>query len=586
MVLLDELPTETLKQILELTPISRGLLRTNRRINAIATPLYYRDVFLYTDAKDDKKANTMIGNFFRTVRSNRAIAHSVRRICICGSRPDAYKIKFTIDEIDDEEEMRNAGIEDDRIFDELARPKYRMRCNKKQITELRDPDTVIAVTLGRLKNLEILDLGHGIWAKSYDLPVLFEKKYLKNLKKVRFDTEPIPPIMTFEEEERARGPSDWDTCSPYNPKAIHRKALQHLLSLPHMESIACVAADRKYSYNEPFVYEDDMYSDGMNAEDVNAEDMDEEKSDEEYSDENDSDEEISNEKAADERGMNAEVATSDSMDAEVMDAGNSNEESSDQGHLSEVDFPDETDDEDLDVEFGPIEQPYKYLTSLSFERSRMSQSTLRMILEATPRLQKLKYEFWMHTSAMGEFEGYFDCAQMDITLEPVRDTLQELSIGIDYVETFAQGFLRQLGRSIVWGGGPATIRSLVSFPRLTSVEIPHVLLLGWRSAESQIQFVDVLPRTLKSLVILIKKLPYFQSYKWNEGAIFDRLRNLVINKDMHVPDLERIEVTGLGRRYDYMTQYSQLRRASNENGVRLSMGDYEDFYKFSSRVNF
>jgi hypothetical protein len=76
----------------------------------------------------------------------------------------------------------------------------------------------------------------------------------------------------------------------------------------------------------------------------------------------------------------------------------------------------------------------------------MSKSTLRMILEATPKLQKLKYEFWMHTSVMGEFEGYLDCEQMKTALEPVRSTLRELSIGIDYVETFAQGFFHQATR--------------------------------------------------------------------------------------------------------------------------------------------
>lgn len=588
MVLLDELPIEILKQILEFIPISRAILRTNRRINAVATPIYYRYVFLYTDSKDDKKVNTMVGKFFRTVRSNRIIAHSVRKIVIAGSRPDAYKIKFTIDEIDDEEEMRDAGIEDEWIFDELARPKYEMRLgNKKQTTQLREPDTVIAATLGRLKNLEILNLSHGIWAESFDLPILFEKKYLKKLKKVWLDTEPLRPIMTLEEEERARGPSDWDTYSPYNPRAIHRRTLQHLLSLPYMESITCVAADRKYNYYaEPFLNEDDMFSSDSNAEGVDAEGMDEENPDEKDSDEESSDEEYLNGKDLNEERMNAEGATADNMDAEVADSGDSNEESSGQGNSNEEDFLEDSDEEDLEVEFGPIEQPCEHLTSLSFERSRMSQSTLQMILEATPKLQKLKYEFWMHTSARGEFEEYFDCEQMDTTLGPVRDTLQELSVGIDYVETFAQAFASQFGRLVDWEGRQTTMRTLVSFPKLTSLEIPHVFLLGWRSTESEIQFGDVLPRTLKSLVILIKKLPYFQSYEWSEGAIFDRLRDLVLNKDMHVPDLEHVEVTGLGRRCGYMTQYSKLRRASHANGVRLSMGEYDDFYKYSSLLNF
>jgi hypothetical protein len=131
-----------------------------------------------------KKANAMVPKFFRTVRNNPTIAHSVRRIYFGGSRPDTYTIKFTIDEVDDEEEMRLAEIKDDWIFDELPRPKYEMRqSGKKQIIDLRDLDTFIAVTLARLKNLEYLDLAHGVWAKSYHLPVLFERKYLKEVEK-------------------------------------------------------------------------------------------------------------------------------------------------------------------------------------------------------------------------------------------------------------------------------------------------------------------------------------------------------------------------------------------------------------------
>ncbi|KAF3392148.1 hypothetical protein DPV78_010700 [Talaromyces pinophilus] len=317
------------------------------------------------------------------------------------TRPDTYTIKFTIDEMDDEEEMRLAEIEDDWIFDELPRPKYETRqSGKKQIIELRDPDTFIAVTLARLKNLEDLDLAH-----------------------VTLDTEPLPPIQVGEiDPDATTGPSDWDTYSPYNPKSIHRRTLYHLLSLPCMESIACVAADRKDSYNEPFVNEEDMYSDDMNAEGMDAEDLAESDSDEE---------------AMDAENVDVEGVNGEDMNGEGMDVDDRNTEDMDEGNLNEKDVNSEDldtgdtdlrdlDAEDCDVEFDPIEQPYKNVTSLT-----------------TPKLQKLKYEFWMHTSVMGEFEGYLDCEQMNTALEPVRDTLRELSIGIDYVETFAQGFFHQ-----------------------------------------------------------------------------------------------------------------------------------------------
>lgn len=287
----------------------------------------------------------MVPKFLRSVRNNPTIAHSVHRIYIGGSRPDTYKIKFTIDEMDDEEEMRVAGIEDDWIFDELPHSKYEMRqSGKKQIIELRDRDIVIAVTLARLKNLEDVDLAHGVWAKSYHIPVLFERKYLKRLRKVTLDTEPLPSIQVGEiDPDATTGPSDWDAYSPYNPKSIHRRTLQHLFSLPCMESIACVAADRKYSYNEPFVNEEDMYSDDMNAEDMGAEDLAE----------GDSDEEPMDSENVDVEGVNGEGMDADDRNTEDMNEVNLNEEHVNREDLDigDTDLSD-SDAEDCDVELN------------------------------------------------------------------------------------------------------------------------------------------------------------------------------------------------------------------------------------------
>lgn len=130
--------------------------------------------------------------------------------------------------------MRVAGMEDKWLFDQIPRPKDDMRRNKeKQDIQLRDSDTIIVVTLARLKNLEELVLGHGVWTKSFDLPVLFEKKYLKKVKKVRLNTEPIPPLVEGLLHVKAtRGPWDWDTCNPYNPKSIDRRTLAALVGSP------------------------------------------------------------------------------------------------------------------------------------------------------------------------------------------------------------------------------------------------------------------------------------------------------------------------------------------------------------------
>jgi hypothetical protein len=211
------------------------------------------------------------------------------------------------------------------------------------------------------------------------------KRCLKKLKTVRFDTEPLAPPLegTLDPISNPR-PTDWDTLSPYSPKSILRIDLRCLLSHPDLESITCVAADRKYTNIIVDMDAEDMDSEDMNEGDLNEEDLDEE--------------------GLNEGGLLAQVL---------------NEEEDE-----------EEEEEEEEEEFGPIEQPCKNLTSLSFERSRLSQSTLGKILDAAPRLQKLKYEFWIHTSVMGEFISILiarrwipSCNRCEIHCKNYRSTL-------------------------------------------------------------------------------------------------------------------------------------------------------------------
>ncbi|QGA15045.1 hypothetical protein EYB26_002701 [Talaromyces marneffei] len=482
MVCLDELPTEILKCIFEFTPsyTQKVLLRTSHRFNAITAPIFYRNVLLYVNPERRYFPHTHLSLFFRTIRNNRNLAHCVRELRVGGATPRTLKIEFTVDEIDDEEELRDADV-DGWVFRAVPRPKPEMRqSGGKQIYKSCNGDLVMAVKIGRLKNLEILDLAYGIWSNSTAIPVVFMKQCLKRLKKVNLDIQPINPSQPMAHEF-------WTVLNGVKgPKSIDRVDLQHLLNLPHIESIACVAADCKFSSSD-----------------------------------------------------------------------------------------EDEDEEEFDEEFGPIEQPCKNLTCLRFQGSRLSQSTLGTILEAAPRLRILEYEFWIHTNANGGFAQYLDCEQMDTILEPVRDTLQQLSINIDYAEQLAPT------TTVSWGGR-GTMQSLATFPQLTSIEIPHTFLLGWSPDRSGIRLVDVLPRSLESLIILTGKLYYFESYQWDPGAIFDRLYDFVVNRNTHTPVLKLIEVHSLGG-HRFMSHYSQLRRASDENGIRLRIDSYDGYYNIFVR---
>ncbi len=129
-------------------------------------------------------------------------------------------------------------------------------------------------------------------------------------------------------------------------------------------------------------------------------------------------------------------------------------------------------------------------------------------------------------------QDVLDLARNSIRLDrfPSSDTwiqgMQEGSVPI--IVAF---LLSRLHKIVDWGGAyekgehwgiKGSLGSLTDLAHLKSIEVPIVVLLGWVVSSSAPQLADILPRTLRQL-LLRNDLNYFYKYEWDQQACLDRL---------------------------------------------------------------
>lgn len=162
----------------------------------------------------------------------------------------------------------------------------------------------------------------------------------------------------------------------------------------------------------------------------------------------------------------------------------------------------------------PLESPpcAVRLNSLRLRHSRASLSMLDSILEITPNLRTLEYDYWC------EFGKSLDCNKLAQSLTRVRDApLTNLVIGfspfcdgIDVSERGEEMLLSSLGAS------------LKTFTKLETLEISLAVLLGW-DGDSSARLVDVLPQGLRRICFR-DDMWAFEWWYWWEYECLEKFR--------------------------------------------------------------
>jgi hypothetical protein len=224
--------------------------------------------------------------------------------------------------------------------------------------------------------------------------------------------------------------------------------------------------------------------------------------------------------------------------------------------------------------------PHTKLTRLCLEASELKPSSLGLLTREMPNLRQLEYKNLIDAHHGGPTMQYFQCADMDAALTSVRSSLEHLCVDVEF---FADKST-YLGLGFNWGV-QGTIKCLADFTCLTHLEIPLVLLLGWKpnnnsdNVNGSIQLETVLPRTLKYFK-LTTALEYFEINEWSRSDICMRVSDyvkFVTATNMDGP--RNLEEISLDLCKDYNTRNDVatplMRTICAEAGITLRISEYD-----------
>ncbi|KAF2182855.1 hypothetical protein K469DRAFT_221841 [Zopfia rhizophila CBS 207.26] len=139
------------------------------------------------------------------------------------------------------------------------------------------------------------------------------------------------------------------------------------------------------------------------------------------------------------------------------------------------------------------------LTKLHLFRSNIRENTLGKLLAATPNLRCLHYEYECLFNRFGPGALLLDISGLNNALSRVRSTLEEctISLGLASGSASSKEILQQ-GLQLPPIQGTLTV--LKEMKKLTKVEVPMILILGWFS-DFAARLEEVLPTGIEELML-------------------------------------------------------------------------------------
>ena len=162
------------------------------------------------------------------------------------------------------------------------------------------------------------------------------------------------------------------------------------------------------------------------------------------------------------------------------------------------------------------------LTSLQLPYCEATEDALERILSFKPPLKRLLYKYSAAVEAEGEF---FNLSTLSRALNHVRATLESLTLGIE--------FQTDTDRVPDYSDGPftGTLASFHDFPRLTYLEIPFVMLTGWRHIPRHARmFSSLLPPSLRYLCLTDDLISWENCNLERPEEWLDRLQDLLAER--------------------------------------------------------
>jgi len=185
------------------------------------------------------------------------------------------------------------------------------------------------------------------------------------------------------------------------------------------------------------------------------------------------------------------------------------------------------------------------LTMLRLFRTNITRATLDQLLVATPHLKRFHYEqeilFNNHTPVAPPLAPYLNLDGLNIALANLKNTLEECKLTLAMAPgSFTPAEIRLHG--LTFPIIPGTLAVLKEMKRLTKVEVPMIMFLGW-AADFAAELSEVLPGGLQELTL---RDDFVLHCSWATGhncnKKIGRIAEYLEQKGVHAPQLQTFQM--------------------------------------------
>jgi hypothetical protein len=214
------------------------------------------------------------------------------------------------------------------------------------------------------------------------------------------------------------------------------------------------------------------------------------------------------------------------------------------------------------------------LTSLTLFRTNISRATLGELLFATPKLRYLYFEhefvFNAATPNAPSLSPYLGLDELNTALFPIRDTLEEchfiLRLGPGSISTTEYPLA-----SVRFPAIQGTLTMLKFMHRLTKVEVPMTMLLGWHPNFAA-KLEEVLPHGIVDLTLrddLVRYCPWVAPSNAEKKVM--RIAEYIQGRSFHATHLQSLKVRLTSAKRSLVHSVGALNITSTGRGSKTSL---------------
>ena len=207
------------------------------------------------------------------------------------------------------------------------------------------------------------------------------------------------------------------------------------------------------------------------------------------------------------------------------------------------------------------------LTTLLLPVCEANESALEALLSRKPPLRKLEYHYRFGDFLLFDESYHIDLAILSRALIYVQETLENLTLSIHHDNPDAENIPYRTRRH---GLFQSKLSSLTAFPRLEYLQIPFLVLTGWKAPANFVNpLADMLPSSI-SYLCLTDDLCHWRNRQSHLERCFHQLEDLLAAKERGNA-AEKLEIVEMQSRSPWYGWETEDEKEFKRLGVRYGI---------------